>query len=207
MSKHIFLEERKYIWDIGGVADYYLSRLLASAFTWSLLEEVLTPEATGGHYMNKPSIQGIITAQPNMLLCFIKIKCILKYFPELMHFNRLWLRTRFRATRRAENKVLGWHLRFVFFFLTQFVFFFPTGTREFVSVQGSFWRLCIHPFILNQSMSALVLNDNTGDCNFLLLRWLVDYHAKNSFLKNCKWGGRRKFSIRIQREMIALLQD
>lgn len=107
MSKHIFLEERKYILGIGGVADYYLSRLLASAFTRSLLEEVLTPESTGGHYMNEPSVQGIITAQPNMRLYLIKIKHILKYFPELMHLNRLWLRTHFRATRRAENKVLG----------------------------------------------------------------------------------------------------
>lgn len=59
---------------------------------------------------------------------------------------------------------------FVFFFKLNLYFFFPIGTREFISVKGSFWHLCIHPFILNQSMSALVLNDNTGDCNFLLLR-------------------------------------
>ena len=50
-----------------GVADFYLSRLLMSAFTMMLLVKVLPTEATGGHDMNDPSVQQIITPESNMV--------------------------------------------------------------------------------------------------------------------------------------------
>lgn len=167
MSKQIFSWGKEIHFGCLGVADFYLSRLLIPAFTWVLLVK-LQVVTTGV----SPQCSRLSPRSPRWCWVF-NVKHVLKYFPELMHFNSLWLRTYFPVPRRVENKVLGWHLCIS---LTQFViwFFFPWGTREFIGITGSIWCLCFQPFILNQCMSTLVLRDNTGDCSSLLLRWFLD---------------------------------
>lgn len=147
-----FLEERKCILDIGRGTDYYMSKLLASAFTWMLPVKVLTTKATGGHFMNEPSVQQIITAESNMLLCsMLNIKHFLKYF-----LNRLWLRTHFQVTRKTEYKVPGWYLSICLTLLVIcFVFFFfPLGAMKLIGTKGLIQPLWINPFTLNQRVSA-----------------------------------------------------
>lgn len=172
---------RKCILDIGKGTDYHLSKLLASAFTWMLPVKDLTTKATGGHFMNEPSVQQIITAESNILLCsMLNIKHFLKYF-----LNRLWLRTNFQVTRKTEYKVPGWYLSISLTLLV--ICFFPLGAMKLIGTKGLIQPLCIHPFTLNQRVSALGLNYNSSDCNFLLLRQFLDCHAKNSFLE--LWSG------------------
>lgn len=73
-------------------------------------------------------------------------------------------------------------------------------------MKGRIWDLHIQPFLLDECMSASALQENAGDCNSLLLRLLLFYN-RSFLLQNVKWGGKRKFYMGRQREMIALLAD
>lgn len=150
---------------------------LPGCFLW----RSLPPKLQGGHFMNEPSIQQIITAESNMLSCsMLNIKQLLEYF-----LDRLRLRTHFQVTRKAEYKVLGWYLSISLTLLV--IWFFSIGTRELIGTKGLIQPLCIHAFTLNQCVSALGLNYNSSNCNSLLLRQFLDCHTENSFLGLWSW--------------------
>lgn len=76
------------------------------AFTWMLLVKVLPTGAPRGHYRKGRPVQQTVTLSPTWC-SILNVKHVLEYFPELMHFHSLRLRTYFPVTRKVESKVLG----------------------------------------------------------------------------------------------------
>lgn len=122
--RKFFFEERKYILGVWGwqifteqVVDvcFYLDASCEGPSHWSY-----------GWLLHEWALCSRFSPLSPTWCSMFNMKHVLKYFPELMHFNSLWLRTYFPVTRRVENKALGRQLSVS---LTQFVIcFFSTGS-------------------------------------------------------------------------------